>query len=576
MKKIGLKIFCAIFVLYVVFSINTAYSFMTVHNVAEKGTVMSENYAPLEMDYAELLRNMERMQKYMNIIVLTQNDAARVGMGKDIENDIASSRENLANMEKYLEQINDATLNESYQAFANNIEDVIAGISQVKKFADEGNYAQAGAYLSNNFQPLMGKSNTVQTQFMDDLSKGLQDTADSYAHIIKSGNRMMATATTLFTVSVVIIILFIMKSIATPAKKTGKQLTDIIDKIHTGEGDLTERIDVHTKDEIGVLGNGINEFMTELQQVMGKIQSATARMQQSIHGMNTEITNSNENVSSVSAVMEELAASMQEITATVETLNLNAQDILGSAQNMYAQAGDGEKLVSEIKQRAVVAKEHTDQSKENISEMIEIKQNQLGVAIEESKQVQEITRLTDDILSISSQTNLLALNASIEAARAGEAGKGFAVVADEIRELAENSKTAANNIQDISDRVVKSVEKLIGNAQELIAFMNDSVAQDYSNFVAIANGYFTDAESANEIFMSFRESSQKLQHAMGEMADSIDGISTTMEEGAKGISSAADNTGSLVQAIAEIGNEAKHNVDISEELSQEVGRFKRI
>ena len=82
-------------------------------------------------------------------------------------------------------------------------------------------------------------------------------------------------------------------------------------------------------------------------------------------------------------------------------------------------------------------------------------------SIEESRQIGNIDNLTNDILDIASQTNLLALNASIEAARAGEVGKGFAVVAEEIRQLAENSKNTASDIQNISVGVVRAVNQLI-------------------------------------------------------------------------------------------------------------------
>ena len=92
----------------------------------------------------------------------------------------------------------------------------------------------------------------------------------------------------------------------------------------------------------------------------------------------------------------------------------------------------------------------------------------LQEAIEESKSVEKVNGLTDEILSISSQTNLLALNASIEAARAGEAGKGFAVVADEIRQLADSSRDTASNIQNINDMVTVAVKELIKSSDEII------------------------------------------------------------------------------------------------------------
>ena len=106
-------------------------------------------------------------------------------------------------------------------------------------------------------------------------------------------------------------------------------------------------------------------------------------------------------------------------------------------------------------------------------------------AVEASKSVNEIEKLTENILNIATQTNLLALNASIEATRAGEAAQGFAVVADEIRQLADSSRETANNIQEISGKVIEAVNNLSANATEMIRFVDEKVALDYDNFVKI-------------------------------------------------------------------------------------------
>ena len=111
----------------------------------------------------------------------------------------------------------------------------------------------------------------------------------------------------------------------------------------------------------------------------------------------------------------------------------------------------------EMKKRATALEESAKSNMSSTNLIVTNITNEMQQALNKSNEVEKLSRLTEDILSISSQTNLLALNASIEAARAGEAGKGFAVVADEIRQLADSSRGTANNIQSINEIESKEI-----------------------------------------------------------------------------------------------------------------------
>ena len=269
----------------------------------------------------------------------------------------------------------------------------------------------------------------------------------------------------------IIVILIANMSIAKPARNASKQLNQIVDKIVDNKGDLTERIEIKSKDEIGQLATGVNGFINQLQLLMQNMQTQSERMLASANGITDQVVESNKSALNVSSAMEELAASMQEVSATMDMIAGGSSDILERVQSMNNSADSGNDTVVSIKKRAVVMQKETVDSKNNAAEVLKNIGTELEKAVEESKSVDKINALTGNILSIASQTNLLALNASIEAARAGEAGKGFAVVADEIRVLAENSSKTANDIQTISNIVMDAVGRLAQNARQMLDFV---------------------------------------------------------------------------------------------------------
>ncbi len=367
-----------------------------------------------------------------------------------------------------------------------------------------------------------------------------------------------------------------MIGIARPAKQSGHRLQDIITKIENNEGDLTERIPVKSKDEIGQMVVGINTFIEQLQGILQHIKQESENMMDSVEKIGSEIEESNDTANSVSATMEEMAASMEEISATLGQLATGSDQVLTQIQQITGQVNDGAQLVADIKSRAAQRRQSTITSKASARQNNSDIRSTHEPAVQESRSVEQIQDLTGEILNITSQTNLLALNASIEAARAGEAGRGFAVVADEIRILADNSRDTANNIQTISNQVTEAVGRLAANAEEMLRFVDNTVMNDYNGFVEIVEQYAADADSINAILTAFAGDTEEINGTIEAMNTGINDISTAVDESAKGVVDVAENTVHLVQSISQIQKETENNKDISSKLSAEVNRFQNV
>lgn len=517
----------------------------------------------------------QQMQLYSNLSYFkegtdelgTVQEKLRAGIST-----VNTSMENLGNICQYTD---DAEVIAAYEEWKANLNSFTDYASDILEGSERGDFEAIKPLVDNQkaHKDPAQMSEDAYDELVMEKQKALQEMSTAKISQTCSFNITLGVLFLIvFAVTIVVVVLMIAK----PARQSGILLQKIIKKLQNDEGDLTERLPIHTKDEIGQMAEGINGFMAQLQIIMHKLKQESEQLMTSVETVRQEISESTESADSVSAAMEQMSASMEEIAATLGQLATGSDNVLNEIKAMTSDVNGGVDLVVDIKKRAQNMHHNTVESKDSAGQiMIDIRKT-LENAVEKSRSVEQINELTGEILNIASQTNLLALNASIEAARAGEAGKGFAVVADEIRGLADSSRDTANNIQTISNQVTDAVEELAQNAEGMIRFIDEKIMKDYDGFVDVAAQYEKDADSVNSILTEFARNTSDINDTMQAMNSGINDIATAVDESAKGVTSVAENAVNLVKSITQIQKETENNQEISLKLSSEVNRFKNV
>ena len=430
-------------------------------------------------------------------------------------------------------------------------------VEQMRKKARQVNLDNTRKFDINAvdwFGTITSKINMLK-EVEDHLASNIQEQAKELIGIKKTA----ITISIIVFIVIVVVAGLLIFSVTSIILHGLKQATAVAHELAEGEGDLTKRMHLQSKDEIGVLGQAIDKMLDNLSSMMGQIQGISKSLDvanKELFNLAGEMSDETENVagraSTVAAAAEEMSVNMDVVAGAVADAAQNVTSVSVSTEEIS-------QISEDISLNTEKARNITGEAVKKAAESSE-RVNKLGKAAD------EIGKVTESITEISEQTNLLALNATIEAARAGEAGKGFAVVANEIKDLAKQTADATPEIKSKIDGIQSSTQGTVQGIEEI-----SQVIGEINNIVVgISESVETQTTTTSEIAGNINQADQGIQ----EVTRNVEEASIVSKEVSQDIATVDQSSNQLLTSTKNVNTTVDKLTTLAEQLQGLVGKFK--
>lgn len=529
---------------------------------------MSDQIVSEQVAEQEKISGLSRQFTYINSQVLTH-----VMTTNSVTMDTLSEKilQDIADMEQQIEEFG-ALLSEGDER-KEALDSASAELAKYRKTVESllvtsaENKTQAYVSATSNLpmfnehiENYMNRMLEITAQEMEQAQGQMEQSAARVPGII-------SVASIALLVVVIVIMLGLRLWVIGPVKKATKQVDELVEGIRCNKGDITKRIHVGSRDEVGRLAIAINDLVAQMQIIIRAITEGCGQMEEKQADIISNVEKVNATADHTMQNLGIMSEGMQLVTGAIDGVQQDTGVLDHTVENMLEVAQNGRDYAADIKEKAGKMKATAVESKQEATLVMKEIDTAMTESIANSRQIHKITELTEEILGIAGTTNLLALNASIEAARAGEAGRGFAVVAEEIRKLADSSRESANNIQEISNRVVESVEELSENATRLLEFMNTRVMKDYDALEDTGSNYHEAADHVDEMMNEFGQKIDELLSVLQNVNTANTQMEATVGDSTEKLSAVEKNNQGLQQEMKDISYAV-------EELAASVGQLK--